>query len=92
MRSPRGFLAMLTMLAALGPGLATAGPANYYEVPADRPASAVLPAGMVSGPHYRVQSPVVSDGYMYHRGLSDSRLPARRDVSRSRRSQPMEGV
>ncbi len=39
--------------------------AQQYEQPADRRAAEVLPREVVRGANYRVQDPVVSDGYMH---------------------------
>lgn len=56
-----------SLLGALFLLLAGAGgtAAQQYEHPADQRAAQVLPSGMVQGPHYQLQNPVVSDGYMY---------------------------
>jgi hypothetical protein len=40
--------------------------ANDYETPKNRKAEEILPAGMLSGPHYRIREKVVSFGYMHH--------------------------
>ena len=45
---------------------ATAVAAEKYERPTNRRVSDVLPAKMISGPHYRIRDPVVSYGYMHH--------------------------
>ncbi len=39
--------------------------ASSYEAPKQRRAAEVLPVSQVSGPHFRVQDPVLPDGYMY---------------------------
>ncbi len=64
MRSLRGVVAVLAILAALGSGLGTARGAEY-ETPGTRTPSAALPAELVSGPNFKVRNPVLADGYMY---------------------------
>jgi len=39
--------------------------AEPYEQPTERQAAEVLPTALVVSPHYRVQDPVIADGYMY---------------------------
>ncbi len=56
------YFTTLMVLVLTAAGAMAAGP---YEEPADRRPSQVLPKEMVAGRHYRVQDPVVADGYMY---------------------------
>jgi len=53
------FLTCLTLAAGVAWG------ASQYEVPKDRRASEILPANLISGPHFRVRNQVIADGYMY---------------------------
>ena len=39
--------------------------AAAFETPGNAKASEILPADMISGPHYRVREKVVSQGFMY---------------------------
>jgi hypothetical protein len=64
MRSLRGVLAVLAVLAGLGSGLAPVGAAEF-ETPGTPSAAAVLPANLATGPHHKIRS-VLADGYMYH--------------------------
>ena len=54
--------AMLVSLAAAGATVAQQP--EQYEEPGDLRPTMVLPAELLRGPYYQVQSPVVSDGYM----------------------------
>jgi hypothetical protein len=52
------------VLSLVAAGAPVAQQAAQYEHPGDFKPSQVLPASLVRGPHYQVQSPVVGDGYM----------------------------
>src|SRR5882724_7720651 len=54
--------ALLLSLAAAG--VTVAQQPEQYEEPGDLRPTMVLPAELLRGPYYQVQSPVVSDGYM----------------------------
>ncbi len=63
-RKSGGFRPAISLAAlALMAGAAWGAPA--YEVPKDRRAADVLPANLISGPHFKVQDRVMADGYMY---------------------------
>jgi hypothetical protein len=63
----RRFRALASLAAlALSFGVATAAGAVEFERPANRAASKILPAEILTGPHYRIREEVVSYGYMHH--------------------------
>ncbi len=49
----------VVFLAASGVG------AETYEVQRDRNVADILPAAMISGPHYQIMDRVIADGYMH---------------------------
>ena len=65
--SPRIYLAVfsLALFMPILPHLAQTVHAQNFEVPANRRASEILPANVISGPHYRIQESVVSYGYLH---------------------------
>ncbi len=61
------FLAAAVLaLAPLHSSTQAAAPASRFEAPGNVKASSVLPAQLLSGPHFRVRDTVVSYGYMHH--------------------------
>ena len=59
-------LAGVLALAPLHSSTQAAAPASRFEAPSNVKASSVLPAQLLSGPHFRVRDTVVSYGYMHH--------------------------
>lgn len=63
----KGFLLISFLVSALFQfPISSAGGAPRFEAPANQKASDILPAQLISGPHYRVRDRVVSYGYMHH--------------------------
>ncbi len=62
----RGRIMLLPACLILSFATATLAASQKFEVPANRSAAKILPANLLSGPHYRVRDKVVSYGYMHH--------------------------
>lgn len=60
----RRYLATAVAIVLTVAGAATAA-AQDFEYGSDAKASAILPANMLTGPHYRIAERVISDGFLY---------------------------
>jgi hypothetical protein len=61
-RQIRNFVLVALMVAFL---TASGVSAQTYEVQTDRNVADILPAGMITGPHYQIMDRVIADGYMH---------------------------
>src|SRR5215831_2717804 len=62
-KSPLRFVCMVVLLGMVWASLGAVRAAEY-EIPGDRKASEILPAEILTGPHYRIREVVITDGYM----------------------------